>query len=657
MSTCESSSGLLSGILGAVDAVGSAASAVTEGAKRAAEETAIRVEAAAKAAAEKAAGAAAGLGAGLGLGAAAAEAAVAAAEPPADAPITTRSRAAQVQADLEARTADGRPLLAPELHLTVWDYDRGPLGMISDPDDLVGLARLSLRAATLVPCDGRPRDRQDAAWLKLGEIDHEGGDGGEVMVRVELVQLSLSGPQGVSTAAALSTAELGSARLSTDPSRHTSSRDLESASALEPWTIDDDRHEPDAAPPPLRNEAGLPLHPSAVYPPVPITPPFEWRVVSVAVLGLQGLRSGTVQLPSWLGKNAYVDTPCKPFVEVDAGLQAGGGGTRAKGKEVKADGSQKSKLSFLGLGRSVRAAQRLRAAGGKGASMMGVRSGAQSLLRTAPSDTPSANAPCFFEVLELRLNLPTDHLFLPSINVRVYDTQFGGMHTPMLGYASIDLRDYTPGEELRASADEMSLLEALDEDGNGDGAGEGGDRGGGEAHGGEGGGGGGGAGSLAMVGAEAEQRREEAKLRHELMELVKRKIQILDEGGRSEAQISDALVKDAFLLAHLPVHPSEQFVEHVLANQEELPELLVKLKAPGSCWRLLCRASKKTLGSASKVTGNWKQLLQATKLSQEEIRLNERIRQVRGAMGPQRALACREAAARCCLPTLDSAGC
>ena len=53
---------------------------------------------------------------------------------------------------------------------------------------------------------------------------------------------------------------------------------------------------------------------------------------------------------------------------------------------------------------------------------------------------------CFMEPLVMQLLLPKDKFFWPRINVRVYDSQFGGVHTPMIGYASIELSSHIKTE-------------------------------------------------------------------------------------------------------------------------------------------------------------------------------------------------------------------
>ena len=39
------------------------------------------------------------------------------------------------------------------------------------------------------------------------------------------------------------------------------------------------------------------------------------------------------------------------------------------------------------------------------------------------------------EELTLFIQLPKKRLFWPRINVRVHDSMYGGLHTPMIGYA------------------------------------------------------------------------------------------------------------------------------------------------------------------------------------------------------------------------------
>ena len=47
-------------------------------------------------------------------------------------------------------------------------------------------------------------------------------------------------------------------------------------------------------------------------------------------------------------------------------------------------------------------------------------------MRTRPSSEPSIRNPTYSDILELPLDLPTDPIFLPNINLRVVDNLLGG---------------------------------------------------------------------------------------------------------------------------------------------------------------------------------------------------------------------------------------
>ncbi|KOO24435.1 c2 domain containing protein [Chrysochromulina tobinii] len=370
----------------------------------------------------------AGIGVGLGLGGAPKEG-EAPVEEEQPTPMSTKERAKQAQQKLEALLAEGRPLLAPEVILSVWDSDEGTL--TSEPDEFVGRVCVPLRAAHIVPCEDRALSPEiEPFWISLAELDHEGLDGGEIMIRLELVELDLPS-------------------LASSTSRDGASRDVMVHQVGTTWQIADDVHEPERPAPLLRQPSGAPAHPVVTYRLMPIMPEFEWHTVTVVVLSLQGLRSSTLKLPRWLSKNAFIESPSKPFVELDAGKQPHFVKARSQDKAIK----KTKRLQSL--------RQKVKEAA---LTLHGVKDGAVSVRRTRSSDQPSPLAPVFFEVLKLRLKLPTNHLFMPTVNVRVYDTQFGGLYTPMLGYTGIDLRDYMSGSEVRAAClDELKLGEELGE--------------------------------------------------------------------------------------------------------------------------------------------------------------------------------------------------
>ena len=374
----------------------------------------------------------AGIGVGLGLGSAPVEGEAPVKEE-LPTPMSTKERAKQAQQKLEALLAEGRPLLAPEVVLSVWDADEGTL--TSDPDEFVGRVCVPLRAAHIVPCDDRALSPEiEPFWVSLTELDHEGLDGGEIMIRLELIELDMP-------------------PLASSASRDDASRDVMVHQVGTTWQIADNVHEPERPAPLLRQPTGVPAHPVVTYRLMPIMPEFEWRTVTVVVLSLQGLRSSTLKLPTWLSKNAFIESPSKPFVELDAGKQPHFVKARSQDKAIKKTAVKTKRLQLL--------RQKVKDAA---LTLHGVKDGAVSVRRTRPSDQPSPLAPVFFEVLKLRLKLPTNHLFMPTVNVRVYDTQFGGLHTPMLGYTAIDLRDYMSGSEVRAAClDDLRLGAELGE--------------------------------------------------------------------------------------------------------------------------------------------------------------------------------------------------
>ena len=59
----------------------------------------------------------------------------------------------------------------------------------------------------------------------------------------------------------------------------------------------------------------------------------------------------------------------------------------------------------------------------------------------------------------MRLELPLDETFMPTVNVRVMDRQMAGLHTPMLGYASIKLQGRT-AESAEGCEEEVGLTVA-----------------------------------------------------------------------------------------------------------------------------------------------------------------------------------------------------
>ena len=193
----------------------------------------------------------------------------------------------------------------------------------------------------------------------------------------------------------------------------------------------------------VKSEALLPPRPAAES----IKPKEKEKIVRVAVLGLRGMKPKTT-VQKLLGKTMVIETPMKPFVEFDAGT-ASTAQPRKGAKGGKAE--SKTKPSLLERGLLTFTAN---------TSKNNVVNNALRRKATMPSNTPSPTAPCFLEVLTFRLNLPEDRDFWPSLNARVYDSQYGGIHTPMLGYCGIDLKahDGTGGKRMRRPSISESLV-------------------------------------------------------------------------------------------------------------------------------------------------------------------------------------------------------
>ena len=130
----------------------------------------------------------------------------------------------------------------------------------------------------------------------------------------------------------------------------------------------------------------------------PQTRPME---LELAVIGLRGVRA-----PGVLDLTQAVMGPRRPFVEVCPG-----------------------------------SSQRRRGIGGVAAGSRSVHT-----RRTSASNTPSAQNPTYLEVLTMRLELPTNRLFLPTMTVRVKDSLFGGLRTPQLGVSAIHLEQRLPAD-------------------------------------------------------------------------------------------------------------------------------------------------------------------------------------------------------------------
>eukprot|EP00941_MAST-03F_sp_MAST-3F-sp1_P004856 g4856.t1 len=71
-----------------------------------------------------------------------------------------------------------------------------------------------------------------------------------------------------------------------------------------------------------------------------------------------------------------------------------------------------------------------------------------AILRTRPSNKPSANDPNFQQRLLLKARLPILPLYAPSLNMRVRDYKFGGLMNPVLGTCSVGLATKMPWSEF-----------------------------------------------------------------------------------------------------------------------------------------------------------------------------------------------------------------
>jgi hypothetical protein len=123
-----------------------------------------------------------------------------------------------------------------------------------------------------------------------------------------------------------------------------------------------------------------------------LAPRTEQCTLQLAVIGLRGVR--VPKRSSTVRKGSFGATPNRPFVEIAVGSVADG-----------------------------------------------------QTARTSGSNSPSPINPTYKEgLLELSLQLPKEALYLPTLNVTVRDTLFGGLQTPELGVASMSLEQCMPSE-------------------------------------------------------------------------------------------------------------------------------------------------------------------------------------------------------------------
>lgn len=86
--------------------------------------------------------------------------------------------------------------------------------------------------------------------------------------------------------------------------------------------------------------------------------------------------------------------------------------------------------------------------------------GYEKTAQTLPSSLPSPTNPSYAEanpILRLELQLPTKPLYLPTINVRVFDFLFGGTTRPLLCAGAIPLTDRLPAPRVEPTAGEMAI--------------------------------------------------------------------------------------------------------------------------------------------------------------------------------------------------------
>ena len=173
-----------------------------------------------------------------------------------------------------------------------------------------------------------------------------------------------------------------------------------------------------------------------------LAPECRWSTITLGVIGLRGIRS-SVTLRKILERKVYFETPVHPFIEFDVGR--GGFGNRMRAKmAAAAEGAAEGAKKKLGKKVPEKVRQQLTEL-----NLVQKIQGKQAIVRTHASNRPSATSPCFMEVLEMRLELPVDEYFRPAINIRVMDREMGGLHTPMLGYGAINLRQTVRSADLQ----------------------------------------------------------------------------------------------------------------------------------------------------------------------------------------------------------------
>ena len=305
---------------------------------------------------------------------------------------------------------------APPMSVEVWDHDLGP-----DPDDLVGTCRLHVQSggdggasAAAAAAAHRAEERRGAAETPAERQRREAVEKVQAAARGRAVRSRLVIGGDSSEAPSSVTRRRPLSRV--DPQWHQLHPRTYSASSpkaatdalamgrillqLDVRPLPTQRLNPSS----LRRGSFPTLAPSTA--PLPdLRPTCLPTTVHVAVLGLQNLSAGgpPPPRPRLLRALHALQGPQKPFVEVDVG------GRRWADSSI--DSSDKGDLC-------------------RGA--------------TTPSCAPSAHNPLFMQVLRLEVSMPTNPVFLPEMQVAIKDSLFGGLRTPLLGTASIDLAGVLP---------------------------------------------------------------------------------------------------------------------------------------------------------------------------------------------------------------------
>ena len=306
--------------------------------------------------------------------------------------------------------------LAPQLVLEVWDQQNISTSEVQvdkkRPSSFVGCRILSLRG--LKTTIRKPGEKEvpppEPRWLPLLESGTH-TSGGDVLISFELLPLDPTLAQEPPPLTASLVGAVGSALAA--PGKGIASilglsEQEVSAKAAKAAVTDAAAAESDLPPVPrfvlaeppvqlpfmITDKGDAPLRGAPALPPsrepLPldisengIQPPGTNARLHVVVLGLRGL-----ERPAGLA-NSVTPRSANPFIEVD-----------------------------------VSAFQ---------------RKVADEVVRTNPSNLPSAMNPTYLERLNIGLALADDPVFTPNVNIKVYDKMFGGLARPLLGSCSTSL--------------------------------------------------------------------------------------------------------------------------------------------------------------------------------------------------------------------------